>query len=119
MTPVDVAQVCHEANRAYCIGLGDNSQPLWNDAHDWQKDSAVNGVIFHLENPDAGDAASHKSWLAEKKAAGWKYGPIKDPDKKEHPCFVPFEELPIEQQMKDRLFRSIVHALEDLVADLH
>lgn len=114
MTPVQIAEVCHEANRAYCLGLGDTSQPLWADAPDWQKDSAVNGVIFHLENPDAGDNASHENWLAEKRATGWKYGPVKDPDKKEHPCFVPFEDLPVEQQAKDRLFRSIVHALEDL-----
>lgn len=114
MTPTDIAQVCHEANRAYCLGLGDTSQPLWADAPDWQKESAINGVVFHLDNPDAGDAASHNSWLEEKKSTGWKYGPVKDPDKKEHPCFVSFERLPIEQQMKDRLFRSIVHALEDL-----
>jgi hypothetical protein len=35
-----VARVCHEANRAYCQTLGDNSQPAWDDAPEWQKDSA-------------------------------------------------------------------------------
>lgn len=42
------------------------------------------------------------------------YGPIKDAVKKEHPCFVPFTTLPAEQQAKDALFRSIVHALRQL-----
>lgn len=106
-----IAEVCHEANRAYCLALGDTSQPTWADAPDWQKASAVNGVLFHFANPEAGDAASHENWLKEKEAAGWKYGPVKDPANKEHPCFVPFDQLPKEQQAKDRLFRAIVHAL--------
>jgi hypothetical protein len=106
-----IAKVCHEANRAYCATLGDHSQPSWEDAPDWQRSSALNGVQFHISNPNAGDAASHESWLGEKEAAGWKYGPVKNPETKEHPCFVPFDQLPPEQQAKDRLFRSIVHAM--------
>lgn len=42
---------------------------------------------------------------------GWKYGPIKDADKKEHPCMVPFADLPAAQQAKDYIFRAVVHAL--------
>lgn len=105
----DIAQICHEANRAYCKTIGDNSQLPWEDAPTWQRESAVNGVTFHLENADATDASSHENWLAEKVREGWTYGLVKDPAKKEHPCMVPFVELPKEQQMKDRLFRSIVH----------
>lgn len=109
-----IAAVCHEANRSYCRMLGDDSQPPWESAPDWQRESAINGVRFHVANPSAGPEASHEAWLAEKEATGWKYGPVKDPDKKEHPCFVPFNELPIEQQRKDVLFRSVVHSLAGL-----
>jgi len=42
---------------------------------------------------------------------GWGYGETKDPEKKEHPCMVPFNELPVEQEAKDFLFRGVVHAL--------
>lgn len=115
MHKIDIAKICHEANKALCETQGDTSQPEWADAPAWQKESAINGVQFHLDNPDAGTDDSHKSWLAEKEAAGWKYGPVKDPDKKEHPCFVPYEELPSEQQAKDYLFRGIVHALKSFV----
>ena len=114
MKAIQIAAVCHEANRALCQILGDNSQPWWNDAPDWQIQSAVNGVLFNLANPDAPASASHDSWLEEKRNTGWKYGAVKDPDKKEHPCFVPYEELPLEQQAKDHLFKAVVAALAPL-----
>jgi RyR domain len=106
-----IAQVCHEANRAYCRTIGDDSQLPWNDAPEWQRTSAVNGVKFSLANPDAPASASHDSWMAEKQAAGWKYGPVKDVERKEHPCFLPFAELPADQRRKDVLFQAIVRAL--------
>lgn len=115
MTAEEIAIVCHEANRAFCTTLGDYSQQPWEYAPKWQTDSAMAGVKFHLANPDATDAASHENWLKQKEAEGWRYGEKKDPEKKEHPCFVPFDQLPPEQQAKDRLFRSIVHALRHLV----
>lgn len=106
-----IASVCHAANAAYCRSLGDESQPSWGEAPDWQRSSAINGVRFHMANPDAGDSASHDSWMAEKIADGWVYGEIKDPEKKTHPCIVPFDELPPAQQFKDALFRTLVHAI--------
>ena len=112
---MDVARVCHEANRALCEALGDHSQVEWVIAPEWQMDSAMNGVEFNLKNPEAPASASHDSWLAEKAAAGWKYGPIKDAEKKEHPCFVPYDQLPKDQQAKDHLFKAIVSALAPLV----
>jgi hypothetical protein len=105
------AAVCHDVNRAYCASQGDHSQPTWEDAPEWQRASAINGVKFTLENPDAPPSASHDSWLAEKRAAGWTYGPIKDPDAKQHPCFVPYNELPPEQKAKDYLFQAVVRSL--------
>ena len=60
MTAVDrIASVCHEANRAYCKSLGDNSQPTWEAAPEWQTKSAREGVLFHIANPDAGPEHSH------------------------------------------------------------
>lgn len=104
-----IAERCHEANKTYCESIGDNSQLSWDKAPDWQKKSAVTGVQFHIENPKAGPSGSHESWLAEKEKDGWKYGEVKDPEKKTHPCYVPFAELPEEQRLKDVIFTSIVH----------
>ena len=111
----DIAKVCHEANKALCEGLGDHSQAAWENAQEWQRTSARNGVEFNIVNPTAPASASHDYWLAEKEAAGWKFGPVKDAEKKEHPCFVPYEQLPKEQQAKDHLFKAVVAALAPLV----
>lgn len=109
-----IAQVCHEANRAYCATLGDFSQPLWDVAPEWQRKSAITGVEFHLKTLGSGNdplpSASHDSWLAEKKADGWKFGPVKDAVKREHPCYVPYEELPADQKLKDFIFCAVVKA---------
>lgn len=113
ISAVNIAKLCHEANREYCKMIGDNSQPSWEDAPEWQKKSAINGVKFHFDNPDAPASASHDSWLKEKQADGWRYAEVKNADKKEHPCFVPYDKLPIQQQLKDYIFRSMVHAFID------
>jgi hypothetical protein len=109
---IGIAQVCHQANRAWGASNGDLSQPDWMDAPEWQTESAINGVKFRLENPDAGPDAQHNAWSAEKVAQGWVYGDVKDAEKKTHPCLVPFEELPLFQQKKDKLFSAIVDALK-------
>lgn len=108
-----IARVCHEVNRAYCNALGDGSQPAWEDAPDWQKDSARNGVKYHLANPDATPEDSHNSWLREKLAAGWVYGEHKDIEKKTHPCIMPYRSLPRDQRIKDYLFRAIVNSMKE------
>lgn len=107
----EIAKACHEANAALCRAFGDNSQPTWDDAPDWQRMSAINGVSFHLANPDAGPESSHGAWLAQKEAEGWVWGEVKDADAKTHPCMLPFDELPPEQQAKDHVFRALVHTL--------
>lgn len=112
ITVEEIARVCHEVNRAYCNSLGDASQPAWEDAPEWQKNSARAGVKMHLANPDATPEDSHNSWMALKEAEGWVFGEHKDPEKKTHPCMRPYRELPRDQRTKDYLFRAIVHAMK-------
>jgi hypothetical protein len=109
---LQIAKTCHEVNRAYCKSIGDNTQLPWENAPTWAKDSACNGVIFHMEHPESTPEDSHNNWLKEKKETGWKYGLVKDPDKKEHPCFIPYSELPKEQQTKDSLFMAVVNSFK-------
>ncbi len=106
-----IARVAHEANRAYCGALGDDTQPAWDDAPQWQRLSAYNGVLAILDGSVTRAEQSHENWMEEKRSNGWTYGEVKDPDKKTHPCFVPFAELPEDQQRKDVLFFAIADAL--------
>lgn len=103
------ARAAHEVNRAYCIAIGDTSQPRWENAPDWQRQSARNGVGAALRGATAEE--SHESWLREKLYQGWTYGPVKDPVAKTHPCIRPYAELPPDQQNKDALFLSTVRAV--------
>lgn len=105
-----VAKICHETNRAYCETLGDMSQLKWEEAPAWQRESAIKGVEFRIANPKATPADMHESWMKEKFESGWSYGPIKDPEKKQHPCMQPYEKLPLEQRRKDYLFSAVVIA---------
>lgn len=109
-----IAQIAHAINAAYCLSLGDASQVAWEDAPEWQQQSAIAGVEMHLANPDATPEQSHESWLEQKLADGWVYAEVKDAEHKLHPCCRPYAELPAEQKAKDYLFRGVVHALKDL-----
>lgn len=111
VTSRQIARVCHEANKAYCESIGDTSQRSWDDAEQWQQDSAISGVSFKLANPRSTAEELHAAWVRDKQADGWVYGPVKDPAKKEHPCIVPYGDLPEEQRVKDSLFAAIVNAL--------
>ena len=110
MTPNYIKAACaraaHEVNRVYCLAIGDTSQPSWEDAPDWQKTSARNGVEGALNGNTP--RQSHESWLAEKRATGWKFGHVKNVEKKEHPCFVEYDDLPPHQRLKDDLFIQTV-----------
>lgn len=102
------ARATHEASRAWCLAHGDASQLPWDQSPEWQRTSALNGVRGVLAGN--GPEQSHESWLVEKADTGWKYGPVKDPEKKEHPCFVPYAALPPEQKAKDHVFVGVARA---------
>ncbi len=114
MTNEDIAKVCHEANRAFCEIAGDASQKPWDEAEQWQRDSAIKGVAFAIENPYAPESHQHDAWVRDKLADGWKYGPVKDAEAKTHPCIIPFDGLPAHQQIKDFLFKAVVKAMTAL-----
>lgn len=116
----DIAKVCHEANKAYCESIGDNSQPSWEDAPEWKKESAIAGVKYAM-NPETTIDGQHNQWVQMKVSDGWVYGEEKSDELKTHPCIVSYGELPAEQQIKDSLFRAIVQTLhqgEDIFTDL-
>lgn len=45
---------------------------------------------------------THDIWAAKRLAEGWKYGATRNDERKEHPCLVPYEELPENEKEYDR-----------------
>lgn len=113
MRVATIARACHEVNRIWCKAHGDDSQPSWDDAPAWQQNSAIAGVIAHIEDPNMTPERSHELWMQAKHEEGWVFGPMKDESRKEHPCMLPYSELPPEQRAKDLLFtRTVAMFLE-------
>ncbi len=112
-TAIPIAKICHQANKTYCEGVGDFSQKDWCDAEAWQRESAIEGVLNCLDNPDVTAEMQHQAWMDSKLKDGWVYGLAKDSVMKIHPHLVPYEKLPKLQRMKDELFIAIVKALNE------
>lgn len=44
----------------------------------------------------------HEVWSQNRMNEGWVYGPVRNDEKRETPCLVPYEELPEEEKAYDR-----------------
>lgn len=44
----------------------------------------------------------HEVWSAGRIADGWTYGPVRNDERREHPCLLPYEELPESEKEYDR-----------------
>jgi hypothetical protein len=55
----------------------------------------------------------HETWAAGRISEGWKYGPKRDDERKEHPCLVPYCELPEPEKEYDR--RTVTETLRAIV----
>ena len=103
-----LGRVVHEANRAYCVSIGDHVQADWDHIDPDMQQSVINGIRRILDNPNASPKESHDTWVDSKQAQGWKWGAVRDDEEKLHPSLVPYKQLPLSERYKDYLFRDIV-----------
>lgn len=106
-----IAQVVHESVRAWQKANGQAPAPAWGRAAGWMKAASVEAVRWRLANPGAGVSAQHDRWMAEKVAAGWKYGRTKNGTRKTHPLMVAYRELPEIERRKDALVNAVIDSL--------
>lgn len=114
MRIIDIAKVCHQANKALCETEHDFSQVDWQNADKEIMLSAVDGVENALEDGYT-PQMSHESWCKFKLSHGWVHGVVKSAEHKTHPCLVEYDKLPKHQKAKDSLFISIVNSLKHLL----
>jgi len=109
-TDEQIAQVCHEANRALQIVSGDpNVSPLWPDAPESQRTASIRGIAAARDG--ATPEQLHEDWCLGKEMAGWVYGPVKSEEAMTHPSLVPYHRLSDEERMKDAVYSAIVQAM--------
>lgn len=112
MTPEQIAEVCHEANRAITKHAKDVPvQPPWDDSPAEMTVGCVNGVKWRMAHRDAPASAQHEEWMRAKLADGWIFGSVKDAAAKTHPALIPYADLPSAVKAKDAVFTAIVLAL--------
>ena len=106
-----IARTVHEALRGWAAAHGQHDIPAWDDAPDWMHASTRESVLHALENGSADGRSQHEQWLAQKRADGWRHGPVKDPGAKTHPLMIPWDQLPDWERRKDSLINALARAL--------
>lgn len=105
-----IAATAHEAVRRLAVSFGDHSHLSWEESPEWVRESALQGAALHVVNPSLTAEETHQAWLTARQEEGWACGPVKDAERKEHPCMVPYAELSREHRLKDHLFKGTVDA---------
>lgn len=120
MTSDKVKEACaaaaHEVNKVFCDMTGDPSQGHWEQAPEWQREASIEGVAVALQG--ASPRQLFEAWKAAKQRDGWTHGPVKDGEKKTHPCLVGYDDLPPAQKAKDGLYSAVVTAMRQALQDL-
>lgn len=57
---------------------------------------------------------AHEIWARQRIEEGWSYGPRRDDDAKEHPCLVPYDDLPESEKEYDRVM--VTEAIKGAIA---
>jgi len=109
LTMESVARVAHAANSELRRIIGE--EPMqWVEMDERRRQGLVEAAHKAAIHRWLSPAEAHSDWVISMTEQGWSYGPY-NPDEKTHPNMQPWENLPVEQRAKDRMFLGIVRAL--------
>lgn len=88
-----IARSSYEAYRSYCLSLGDERYPIWNEAVDWLRAQTIADVYFVVDHLAITPEKLHERWFSRLLRDGWRYKPGRaDPEAKTHPSLLPWSE---------------------------
>lgn len=106
----EIGRVAHEAMCGVRMGFGRGDCPPWSDTSPAERSQAAHMVVTIMRRPNLDSAALHQDYVNDMIAKGWSLGEL-DVEAKRSPLLVPFDQLPVEQQVEDQVFRAVVMAL--------
>lgn len=113
---IQIAEACHESNRAWCEQEGLTVAEPWEDLHLDQQSSVINGVFTVLDRPDISPGNMHAAWCEAKIAAGWTFAMAPtDYEAKTHANLVDYDALPEAERYKDISFIQTVRNFKDAI----
>jgi hypothetical protein len=102
------ARAAYEVVSVYSDSIND-APPPWTEASPEMKAGYVLGVRAVMAGLSL--RRQHEDWMLGLMSQGWKPGAQKDSIAKTHPRLVPYDQLPVIQRTKDRLFQRTVQAV--------
>jgi hypothetical protein len=101
-TDEQMAGEVHEAIRGLqIIHLDPTASAIWALSHPQLQLVSLRGVRRVRATPGITAREHHEGWVDDMAELGWRYGPVRDPDLREHPNLVPYGQLRPEEQHKD------------------
>ena len=87
-------------SKNYLVTINTKEMKAYNPKPIDLSDIVLDGDLTELREAIAENA--HEIWAVDRQAEGWTYGPVRDENKKETPCMVPYSQLPEKEKDYDR-----------------
>jgi len=104
----NIAKIVWEADKGFVEMASLIEVPHWEEAEDWQRDKVCSDVAYLLEYENAPESALHDIWVDAMREHGWKHGEKIDKEQHTHPHLLPYNELPIEEKIRNNLMWTLV-----------
>ncbi len=101
---LEIAKICHQVNRDYCIDEQIEAPPKWDEVRPDIQEGIVAGVALVIADPGITPTELHFKWCEYKEAQDWSRGEVKDFEEKTHPNLVKFKNLPDVEKRKVVMF---------------
>lgn len=120
-TFLTVEQVAVGCNSACCNFLNSsdhtrNAMLPWELMSEEERNGLISRVNIKLTRPEMSAELLHNEWMDMMISEGWRYGPLKDVNKKSDPMLLSYNDLIIEYRMLDVIISRIVSTLSDRIS---